>query len=191
MGHTHNADRVVYPVFVAIAGVVVVNGLLLILFILVIAGFPKYSGWAIGLYIGFVFAMAYALLRMIYRRGFLDIRSALWKPVSVLLAVIGLLTGALIAGMEVWPSWKWQWIVLYQAGIFYAAYRVLHWMADHLAFRCPECGLVFRGSVWTWAFSMNMGTRKNVRCPRCAQPRWVDIVSPVPYERSIGVDRSE
>ncbi len=189
MKHARNLDQDLYPVCITVAAVIVLGSLGPGLFIVVKGQFPQYIGWVTALYVGTVFLALFGLMRMLRRRGYLNMPSPVWKPTIVLLGGTGLITGILMLSLHVWPSLVGLWLVLYVGVILYGTYLYLHWMAKHLAFRCPECGLVFQGSQMTWMLSMNMGTRKHVNCPRCAKPQWVDIVAPSVQENPPSVDR--
>lgn len=57
-----------------------------------------------------------------------------------------------------------------------AVWLLLRWMAHAWAYRCPNCGEVFQLSELGQFTAINMGERRNVRCPTCGKRDWVKIL---------------
>jgi len=145
--------------------------------VLVVAFLTPQLLWAaLTSYLTISVGLLVAGLYTLHRWGLLKLHGAASRALVSLLGIIGALTALFIVVAIIWPAWVWATLPLYIVSLGYAVYRRMRWATKALAFHCQGCAETFRGDFWTWILGPNFGARKYVRCPRCGQHTWAEIV---------------
>jgi len=162
---------------VAVAALVLLDGLLLTPVLVVAFTQPALLWLALGPYLALSFGFTAGLIYLLYRWGALELQGPWAYGLSRYLIAVILLTGGFLAVVALRTEWAWPSLALWLLLMTYATYRLLRWQVETLAFQCGACGQTFPGSMITWLGSPNLGSRKYVTCRYCGKATWAKIVA--------------